>query len=59
MFPDLTDEKGNFKYGGISGGLFGCPDVKLKFIKPGYDTLIKTFPSGTHQDTVLLKKLKN
>lgn len=53
-----TDSTGRYEYGDISGGLFGCPDLKLFFFKNGYETTGLTFPSATQNDTVYLEPVR-
>ncbi len=56
MYKDVTDDKGIFEYSNVSGGLFKCPNVEMQFIKTGYENQIKIISSGTHQDTIFLKR---
>lgn len=51
-YDGLTDSTGAFGYRGISGGLFGCPDVRLIFSKEGYKTSHRSFNSFAHGETV-------
>lgn len=53
-----TDSTGRYEYGDISGGLFGCPDLKLFFFKNGYKTAGLTFPSATQNDTIYLEPVR-
>lgn len=53
-----TDSTGHYEYGAISGGLFGCPDLKLFYFKNGYETVGLTFPSFTQNDTVYLEPVR-
>ncbi|MDB5283086.1 MAG: hypothetical protein JWO06_2161 [Bacteroidota bacterium] len=53
----LTNANGQFNYSGISGGLFGCPDIQLYFNKERYRQVIKTFSSFSSNDTIFLEKL--
>jgi hypothetical protein len=53
-YNGLTDSTGLFGYRGISGGLFGCPNVRLTFSKEGYKTAQRSFNSFMHGETVLL-----
>ena len=55
---EYSDSAGHFEYRHISGGIPGCPDVHLSFIKPGYKTLKLTFSSSSLNNTVYLEKTK-
>lgn len=48
-----TDSSGYFEIGYLSGGLFGCPDLKLTISMDGYEESKITNPQG---DTIYLKK---
>ena len=54
----LTDTNGTFTFDGISGGLFGCPAIELKFTKPGYEELIVTMEDKywNYEDTIQYTK---
>lgn len=55
----VTNEKGFFEFTGMTGGLFGCPKLKLEIEKQGYENIIKKYRSCcTEKDTILLRKIK-
>ena len=53
-----TDSTGKFGYHGISGGIFGCPKVKLQFSKAGYRTCKRSFSSFQRGEVVKMVPLK-
>jgi hypothetical protein len=55
---ETSNEKGQFSYSDISGGLFGCPDLVLVFSKEGYYNQRISFDSGSKSDTIYLKGSK-
>lgn len=56
----LSDSLGQFKvrYPLLGKGLFGCPDLKLTFSKPGYNSNEVVLNSTSVNDTVYLRKIK-
>ena len=52
-----TDSIGNFEFTGMTGGLFGCPKIKLSFEKEGYIKTSKEYKSCcTDNAVVVLEK---
>ena len=52
-----TDSIGNFEFTGMTGGLFGCPKIKLSFEKEGYTkTSMKYQSCCTDNAVVVLEK---
>ncbi|MCB0402487.1 MAG: hypothetical protein KDD41_10420 [Flavobacteriales bacterium] len=54
----VTDEKGEFSIESISGGLFGCPGMKVIIAKEGYHVKVLTIRAGKHK-IIQLKPLNN
>ena len=54
-FKFHSTKDGKFAASYSSGGLFGCPSLKLYIIKEGYITKTVVNPSG---DTIFLEKAK-
>ncbi len=63
---DRTQADGSFTMYAVSGGLWGCPPIELKFYKPGYEELVLkmeykhwTYGDSIHYeagDTIKLKR---
>ena len=56
----LSDSLGRFKvnYPLLGKGLFGCPELRLTFSKPGYMSNETVLNATTVNDTVYLRKIK-
>lgn len=56
----LSDSLGGFKvnYPLLGKGLFGCPELRLTFSKPGYISNEIILNATTVNDTVYLRKIK-
>jgi len=55
-----STSEGEFEYTSISGGLFGCPNLKLIVTRIGYDTVKVEYPSCClEKDTILMSSVKN
>jgi hypothetical protein len=54
-----SDSVGRFEFHSISGGLLGCPDIELQFIKKGYIPLRIISKSFSINDTVYLSLPEN
>ena len=51
-----TDSIGNFTLQGISGGLFGCPGMKVEIKKFGYETQVVHIKNAGYEK-IKMKKL--
>jgi len=57
IFHIYTDSIGNFEITTMTGGLFGCPKIKLSFEKEGYNKTTKKYKSCcTDNAIVVLEK---
>jgi len=54
---DYSDSTGRFQIHAISGGLTGCPLLKLSFSKPGYTTITGEY-ENSNDKTIYLEKIK-
>ena len=52
---EYTDTSGQFKLSSISGGLCGCPPMKVVVSKKGYEKQVIKIPAAKHA-VILLKK---
>ena len=55
---EFTDSTGAFKISAISGGVFGCPIMKVAFVKDGYDTFAEEFDNSGHTKILMEKRTK-
>ena len=54
---EYSDSTGQFQIHAISGGLTGCPLLKLSFSKPGYKTITGEY-ENSNDKTINLEKVK-
>jgi len=53
---NYSDSEGNFKLQAISGGLFGCPPMKIILNKDGYKQKVENINNGSSKIIYLSRK---